>query len=87
MASSSACLKRLEPLCCFLLCWLPRGVDDRVDPPGAVPRCCPKKLLVLSAPGWFCAGEAGPEEEDALDDEAIGGGIADMAPNQGSTNG
>lgn len=87
-ASSSVCLKRLEPLCCFLLCWVPRGVDDRVEEPVAVPRCWPKKLVVLTGPGWPWTGETGPEAAAALDeDDATGGGMADMdmAPNQGST--
>lgn len=35
--------------------------------------------------GWFCAGEAGPEEAEALEDDAMDGGLVDMVPNQGST--
>lgn len=85
MASSSGCRKRFEPLCCFLPCWLLRGVADRV-PPAAVPRCWPKKLALADV-GWPCAGEAGPEGAEALDDGARGDGTVDMdmAPNQGST--
>lgn len=87
MASSSVCLKRFEPLCCFLLCWLFRGVgEDRVDAAvPRLPRCWPKKLAVVTEAGWFCAGEAGPEEVEAFEDDAIGGGLVDMAPSQGST--
>tara|TARA_R110002003_G_scaffold122_9_gene11085 strand:+ start:8303 stop:8683 length:381 start_codon:yes stop_codon:yes gene_type:complete len=75
IASSSVCLKRFEPLCCFLACWLLRGVgEERLDAPvPTLPRCCPKKWTVLSEPGWFCAGEAGPEDVGAFDDDATGG--------------
>jgi hypothetical protein len=89
MASSSVCLKRFEPLFCFLPCWLLRGVGEaRLDAPVAtlLPRCWPKKLTVLSAPGWICAGEAGPEDAEAFDEDATGGGLEDIVlPNQGST--
>lgn len=89
IASSSVCRKRFDPLCCFLLCWLLRGVGEaRLEAPvPALPRCWPKKLTVLSA-GWVCAGEDGPDEADTLDDDATGGGLEDIVqPNQGSTMG
>lgn len=85
-ASSSGWRKRLAPLCCFLLCWLLRGAgDDRVnDAVPEVPRGWPKKLVVETEAGWFCAGEAGPEDALALVDEAAGGGFEDMMrPTQG----
>lgn len=59
--------------------------DERAGPPGALPRCCVKKLVVLMDGVWFCAGETGPEETDGLEDEAIGGGLVDMTPSQGFT--
>jgi hypothetical protein len=54
--------------------------DERLeDPVPMLPRCCPKKLAVLREVGWFCAGEAGPEDAEALEEDATGGGIADIA--------
>jgi hypothetical protein len=90
MASSSVCLKRFEPLFCFLPCWLLRGVGEaRLDAPDAaalLPRCWPKKLTVLSDAGCVCAGDVGPEEAAALDEDATGGGLEVIVwPNQGST--
>lgn len=80
MASSSVWRKRFELLCCFLPCWLLRGVGDaRLERPAPrLLRCWLKKLTVLRAGAWFCAGEAGPEEPVALDDDATGGGLVDM---------
>lgn len=78
IASSSVALTRLEPLCCFFCCWLFRGVgDDRAGAP--LPRCCAKKLPVLMDGVWFWAGEAGPEDAEALDEDAVGG-LLDMTP-------
>jgi hypothetical protein len=87
MASSSVARKRFEPLCCFFAGWLLRGVGDaRLAPVLELPRCWPKKLTVLSVAGWVCAGEAGPEDAEAFDDDATGGGLEDIVqPNQGST--
>lgn len=83
MASSSVFLKRLAPLCCFFCCWVFRGVG--VDRAGAaLPRGCAKKLLVLRDGVWFWAGEAGPEDTEALDEDAVGG-LLDMTPSQGLT--
>jgi hypothetical protein len=80
MASSSVCRKRFEPLCCFFCCCVFRGVgDDRVGA-GPLPRGCAKKLLVLIDGVWFCAGEAGPEDAEALDEDAVAGGLLDMTP-------
>jgi hypothetical protein len=88
MASSSVALKRFEPLFCFLAGWLLRGVGDaRLEAPvPELPRCWPKKLTVLRVAGWICAGEAGPEDAEAFDEDATGGGLEDIVlPNQGST--
>jgi hypothetical protein len=86
MASSSVCRKRLDPLCCFLLCWLFRGVGEaRDEAPVPLPRCCAKTLVVLMDGVWFWAGEAGPEDAEILEDEATDGGLVDMTPNQGFT--
>jgi hypothetical protein len=80
MASSSVCLKRFEPLFCFLCGWLFRGVgEDRVDA-APLPRGCAKKLPVLEDGAWFWAGEAGPEDTEALDEDAMAGGLLDMTP-------
>jgi len=90
MASSSVALKRLEPLCCFLPCWLFRGVGEaRLEAPvPELPRCWPKKLTVLRVRGWFCEGEVGPEDAEAFEEDATGGGLEDIVlPNQGSTMG
>lgn len=86
MASSSICLKRLEPLCCFLPCWLLRGVAEGRDAAAeaALGRCW-KKWPVGTNAGWFWAGEAGPEGAEALEDDAMAGGFVDMVPSQGST--
>lgn len=84
IASSSVCLKRFEPLCCFLPCWLFRGAGEDLLGVAELPRCWPKKLTVLSAGVCACAaGEAGPE--GALEDEATGGRLDIAKPNQGST--
>lgn len=78
MASSSVCLNRFEPLCCFFCCCVFRGVgDDRAGAP--LPRGCAKKLLVLMDGVWFWAGEAGPEGAEALDEDTTGG-LLDMTP-------
>jgi hypothetical protein len=79
MASSSVCLKRFEPLFCFFCGWLFRGVGaDRVGA-APLPRCA-KKLLVLVEGVWFWAGETGPEDAEALDEDAMAGGLLDMTP-------
>lgn len=76
----------MAPLCCFLLCWLFRGVgEDRADAPELVPRCCAKKLVVLIDGAWPCAGEAGPEDAESLEEDAMAEGLADMTPSQGFT--
>lgn len=87
IASSSVARKRLEPLCCFLFCWLLRGVGEKRDavPDVELPRCWPKKLAVAIEAGWLWAGETGTEDAEALDEDAAGGGLVDMAPSQGST--
>jgi hypothetical protein len=79
-ASSSVCLKRFEPLFCFLCGWLFRGVGaDRVGA-APLPRGGAKKLLLLTEGAWFWAGEAGPELAEALDEDAMAGGLLDMTP-------
>jgi hypothetical protein len=80
IASSSVCLKRFEPLCAFFCGWLFRGVGDARVGAAPLPRCCAKKLLVLMEGVWFCAGEAGPEDAEALDEDAMTGGLPDMTP-------
>jgi hypothetical protein len=74
-------------LCCFLFCWLLRGVGEKRDavPDVELPRCWPKKLAVAIEAGWLWAGETGTEDAEALDEDAAGGGLVDMAPSQGST--
>jgi hypothetical protein len=80
----------LEPLFCFFACWLFRGVGEArlEDAVPELPRCWPKKLTVLRVMGWFCAGEVGPEDAEAFEEDATGGGLEDIVlPNQGSTMG
>lgn len=79
MASSSVCLKRFEPLFCFLCGWLFRGEGDDRAGAAPLPRGC-EKLLVLIDGVWFWAGEAGPEGAEALEEDAMAGGLLDMTP-------
>jgi hypothetical protein len=74
--SSSDCRNFLEPLFCFLLGWLMRGVGAFLKVP-RLPRGWPKKLTVADV-DWFCAGDCGAEGAEAFEDEAAGGGFEDM---------